>query len=160
MLEYQLERFPQDLMQGQKMAINLRQPSDDHWNIASDLILPLTIDSFRQRCEAKRMARHQEERSEGAEVSPMETPVPGKSPQVEVEGSREALPRRITLPRQHVIETTHEILACIHALQLQTMHEMGSVQEFDQTLARTVMAEFVRLQLIVGQDLTKSLIAL
>ena len=40
------------------------------------------------------------------------------------------------------------------------MHEMGSVQEVDRTLARTLMAEFVRLQLIVGEDLTKSLMAL
>ena len=30
----------------------------------------------------------------------------------------------------------------------------------DQTLARTLMAEFARLQLIVGEDFTKSLIAL
>ena len=40
------------------------------------------------------------------------------------------------------------------------MHEMGSVREVDRTLARTLMAEFVRLQLIVGEDLTKSLMAL
>ena len=39
------------------------------------------------------------------------------------------------------------------------MHEMGSVQELDRTLARTLMAEFTRLQLIIGEDLTKSLIA-
>ena len=160
MLVYEPERFPQDLTQGQKMAINLRQMSNDHWNIVSDLILPLMIDSFRQRREAKRTAWHQEEKSEGAEGSPIEPPAPGKSPQVEVEGSGEALPRRITLPRQRVIETMHKILARIHALRLQTMHEMGSVQEFDQTLARMLMAEFARLQLIVGEDLTKSLIAL
>ena len=40
------------------------------------------------------------------------------------------------------------------------MHEMGSVREVDRTLARTLMAKFVRLQLIVGEDLTKSLMAL
>ena len=40
------------------------------------------------------------------------------------------------------------------------MHEMGSVQELDWTLARVLMAEFARLQLIIGQDLTKRLIAL
>ena len=40
------------------------------------------------------------------------------------------------------------------------MHEMGSVWELDQTLAHTLMAEFARLQLIVGQDLTRSLISL
>ena len=40
------------------------------------------------------------------------------------------------------------------------MQEMGSVREVDQTLAWTLMAEFARLQLIVGEDFTKSLLAL
>ena len=38
MLEYEQEKFPQSLMQGPKMAINLRPPSSDHWNIVLDLI--------------------------------------------------------------------------------------------------------------------------
>ena len=46
MLEYEPERVPQDLTQGQKMVVNLRQPSSDHWNILSDLVLPMMIDSF------------------------------------------------------------------------------------------------------------------
>ena len=41
MLEYKLERIPQELTQGQKMAVNLRPPSNDHWNIVSDLVHPL-----------------------------------------------------------------------------------------------------------------------
>ena len=40
------------------------------------------------------------------------------------------------------------------------MHEMGGVRELEWTLVCTLMAEFVRLQLIVNGDLTKSLIAL
>ena len=106
------------------------------------------------------MALQQGERSEGAEASPTEVSAPGKSLKVEAEGSREVPSGGSVLPRQHVIETTQEILVHIHALHLQTMHEMGSVQELDWTLTRTFMAEFVRLQLIIGQDLTKSLIAL
>ena len=160
MLEYEAERFPPDLMQGPKMAINLRQPSNNHWNIASDLVLPLAVDIFRRRRDAKWVAQGLGEESEGAKVSPMEAPAPGESPQVEVKGSGEALPRRIALPGRCVIKTMHEILARVHTLRLQTMHEMGSVREFDRTLARTLMAEFARLQLIIGEDLTKSLIAL
>ena len=90
----------------------------------------------------------------------MTVSAPGKSLQVEVEGNGEALPGGSVLPRQCVIETMQEILARVHALHLQTMHEMGSVRELDRTLARALMAEFARLQLIIGQDLTKSLIAL
>ena len=40
------------------------------------------------------------------------------------------------------------------------MHEMESMWEVDRTLAQTLMAEFVRLQLIVGEDFTKSVLAL
>ena len=147
-------------MQGQKMAINLRQLSNDHWNIASDLVLPLMIDSFRQWREVKWMARDPEEKSEGAKVSSMEAPAPGESPQVKAGGSDEALPKMIVLPRQCVLETMHEILAHIHILHIQTMHEMGSMWEFDRTLARMLMPKFTRLQLIIGEDLTKSLITL
>ena len=44
LLEYKSEKFPQGLRQGQKIALNLKPPSKDHWNIASDLVLPLTLD--------------------------------------------------------------------------------------------------------------------
>ena len=80
MLEYKPEKFPQGLTQGPKMAINLRPPSGNHWNIISDLVLPLTVDTFRQRCEAKRTEQDLEGESEGAKVSPKEAPAPRKSP--------------------------------------------------------------------------------
>ena len=37
---------------------------------------------------------------------------------------------------------------------------MGSARELDRTLAHALMAEFARVQLVIGKDLTKSLIAL
>ena len=93
-------------------------------------------------------------------MSQTEAPTPGESPQLEVGGSGKALLTKTAPDRERVLETTCEILAHIHALHLQTMHEMGSVWEVDRTLARTLMAESARLQLIVGEDLTKSLMAL
>ena len=47
MLEYESEKFPQGLRQGQKRVLNLKPPSPDHWNILSDLILPLALDESR-----------------------------------------------------------------------------------------------------------------
>ena len=160
LLEYESEKFPQGLRQGQKIALSLKPPSKDHWNIASDLILPLTLDASRQRCEAKQAAQGLEGRSEGAKVSPTEAPTPGESPQIEAGGSGKALPIKTAHHWERVLETTREILARIHALHLQTMHEMGSVRELDRTLAQTLIAESARLQLIIGEDFTKSLIAL
>ena len=87
MLEYEPEKFPQGLMQGPKMAINLRPLSGDHWNIASDLILPLTVAIFRWRHEAKSAEQDLEGESEGSEVSPKEAPAARKAPQVVAGGS-------------------------------------------------------------------------
>ena len=160
MLEYEQEKFPQDLIQGSKMAINLRPPSSNHWNIASDLILPLTVDTFRQWREAKRAEQDLEGKSAGAEVSPKQAPAPGKAPQVVAGGSRAVSPTETTHQGERALETVHEILEHIHAIHLQTMHEMGGMRELEQTLVCTLMAEFARLQLILGEDLTKSLSAL
>ena len=109
---------------------------------------------------AKQAAQSQEVRLKGATASQPEAPTPEEPPELEAGGSGKALLTKMAPDRERVLETTCEILACIHALHLQTMHEMGSMQEVGRTLARTLMAEFVRLQLIVGEDFTKSLIAL
>ena len=106
------------------------------------------------------MAQGLEGRSEGAKVSPTEAPTPGESPQLEVGGSGKALPIKTAHHREQVLKSTCEFLGHLHALHLQMMHKMGSMREVDRTLARTLMAEFARLQLIVGEDLTKSLLAL
>ena len=160
MLEYKPEKFPQGLTQGPKMVINLRPPSSDHRNIISDLVLPLTVDMFRRRREAKRAEQGLEGESAGAKVSPKEAPAPGESPQVVVGGSRAVLPTETTHQGERALETACEILEHIHAIHIQTMHEMRGVRELEQTLVHTLMAEFARLQLILGEDITKSLSAL
>ena len=48
LLKYESEKFPQGLRQGQKRVLSLKPPSTDHWNIASDLVLPLALDECRQ----------------------------------------------------------------------------------------------------------------
>ena len=160
MLEYEQEKFPQGLMQGPKMAINLRLPSSDHWNIISDLVLPVTVDTYRQQREAKHAEQDLEGRSAGAEVSPEQAPAPGKAPQVGAGGSKAAFPTETTHQRERALETALDILEHIHAICLQVIHDMGGMRELEQTVVHTLMAEFVRLQLILGEDLTKSLLAL
>ena len=159
LLEYESEKLPQGLKQGQKRALNLKSPFTDHWNIASDLVLPLALDECRQQHEARQVVQGLEGRSKRVKVFPTEAPTLVESPQPVVGSSGAALPIKTTHCGERVLETAHEILACIHAIRLQATHEMGSMQELVQTLARTLMAEFVRQQLIIGEDLTKSLIA-
>ena len=52
------------------------------------------------------------------------------------------------------------ILDQAHALQLQFMGDLGHIRDLDRTLAGTLMAEFSRVQLIVQEDVGKSLVAL
>ena len=77
------------------------------------------------------VAQGLEGRSEGVKVSPTEEPTPEESPQPEAGGSGAALPIKTTPHRERVMEATCKILAHVHALHLQTMHEMGSVQDLD-----------------------------
>ena len=142
------------------MAINLGPPSSDHWNIVSDLVLPLTADMYRQWHEAKHAEQDPEGESARAEGSPKEAPAPRKAPQVVAGDSRAAIPTETTHQGERALETALDILKHIHAIRLQTMHDMGGMRELEQTLVRTLMAEFARLQLILGEDLTKSLSAL
>ena len=153
MLEYEPEKFPQSLVQGPKMLINLWPPSHEHWNIESNLILTLTMDTYQWQCEAKRAEQDPEWESVGAEASPKEMPVPEKAPQA-------ASPTETTHQGERDLETVLSIVERIHALCLQILHEMEGVRELEQAAIHTLMAEFARLQSILCEDLTKSLSAL
>ena len=160
MLEYEQEKFPQSLVQRPKMVINPGPPSSDHWNIISDLVLPLALDTYKWRREAKWAEQDPEVESVGAEGSPKEAPAPGKAPQVVAGGSKAAPPTETTHQGKRALETMFGILEHIHALRLQALHDMGGMREMEQAAVCTLMAEFTRLQLILGEDITKSLSAL
>ena len=160
MLEYKPEKFPQSLLQGPKMLISLWPPSRAHWNIESDLILTLTMDTYQWQLEAKRVEQDPERESAGAEASPKETPVPVKAPQAVASGSKAASPTETTHQGERDWETALSIVEHIHALCLQILHEMGSMSEVEHVAVHTLMAEFARLQSILCENLTKSLSAL
>ena len=158
MLEYKLQKLPQSMRQGPK--INLRPPSSEHWNIESDLMLTLTMETYKQRCEAKRAEQDPGQESAGAEASPKEMPVPKEAPLAVAGGSKAASPTETTHQGERDLETALGIVERIHALCLQIIHEMGSVREVEQAAVCTLMVEFARLQSILCEDLTKSLSAL
>ena len=106
------------------------------------------------------MEQAPEGESAGAEGSPKEAPAPRKTPQAVAGGSKAASPTETTHQGERALETALGILEHIHALRLQTLQDMGGVRKLEQTVVRTLMAEFARLQSILGKDLTKSLSAL
>ena len=56
-----------------------------------------------------------------------------------------------------VTELVRDPLDQMYALCLKTLQEMGFIREVDRALAKSIMSEFIRLQLIVGEDLNSSL---
>ena len=58
------------------------------------------------------------------------------------------------------MELVCDTLDQVYALHLETLQEMGFIQEVDRELAKSIMSEFLRLQLIVGDDLNTSLQAM
>ena len=97
---------------------------------------------------------HPGEAPEAAEVSPADEFSPQEAPPAKPEANKGAS------SSQWVLETTQGILEHIHASRLKALYEMGSTRELDRTLSRALMAKFARIQLVMGKDLTKSLIAL
>ena len=160
MLEYEPEKFPQSLLQGSKMLINLWPPSRVHWNIESNLILTLMMDRYQWRLEAKRVDQDPERESAGAGASPKETPVPKEAPQAVACHSKAASSMETAHQGERDLETALGIVERIHALRLQIIHKMGGMREVEQVAVRTLMVEFARLQSILCEDLTKSLSAL
>ena len=70
------------------------------------------------------------------------------------------LPKETAGEEERDLEIVRDIIRCLHAVRLQAMHDMGCVREVEQAAVRTLMAEFTRLQAILGEDLTRSLSAL
>ena len=65
-----------------------------------------------------------------------------------------------TLGAHEIREIIRETLDQVYALHLKTLQEMGFIWEVNRALAKSIMAELLRLQLIVGDDLNTSLWAM
>ena len=124
------------------MRISLCAPSQDHWTIVLDTVFPSTIEEYRRLREQ-------------ATSKPTKTGALPSSSSGNGAGRAEAAPSR-----ERTLQMARSILDQAHALQLQSMGDLGRIRELDRTLAGTLMAEFSRVQLIVQEDVGKSLVAL
>ena len=156
-LEHEPEKFPPSMRQGPKVVIPLRPPSSRHWNIDSDLIFGIAVDTHRRRYEAKKTGQDLERESTGAEESPRETPAPEWASLATASSSQAASPTETARQEEQDLEVALSAVRHIHTIRLQTIHDMGCVREVEQAAVSTIMAEFARLQAILGEDLTQSL---
>ena len=160
MLKHVPEKLPLNLRQGPKVAIPLKSPSSRHWNIDSDLTFGLAVDTHHRRHEAKETGQNLQQELAGAEESPRQAPIPEQVSLAMGGSSQAASPKESASEGERDLEIVRDVVRRIHAVCLQAMHDMGCVREVEQVAVRTLLAEFARLQAILGEDLTKSLSAL
>ena len=160
MLKYVLEKLPLNLQQGPKVAIPLRSPYSRHWNIETDLSFTIAVDTHCRRHEAKETGQDPQQELVGDEGSPRQAPVPEEVSPAIAGSSQAASPTETAHQEKQDLEIVRDIVRHLHAVCLQATHDMGCVREVEQVAVRTLMAEFARLQAILGEDLTQSLSAL
>ena len=142
LIPYDEETVSPELGPQPPMRISLCAPSQDHWTIVLDTVFPSTIEEYRRLWEQ-------------AASKPTETEALPSSDSGNRAGRAEAAPSR-----ERTLQMARSILDQAHALQLRSMADLGHIRELDRTLAGTLMAEFSRVQLIVLEDVRKSLVAL
>ena len=96
----------------------------------------------------------------GAEESPRDTPAPEEASLATAGSSQAVSPTETARQEEQDLEVALSAVRRIHAICLQTIHDMGCMREVEQAAVSTLMAEFARLQAILGEDLTQSLSAL
>ena len=139
---YDEETVPPELGPQPPMRISLCAPSQDHWTIVLDTVFPSTIEEYRRL------------REQAASKPTKAGALPSSSP-----GSG-AGRTKVAPSRERALQMARSILDQAHALQIQSMGDLGHIRDLDRTLAGTLMAEFSRVQLIVQEDVGKSLVAL
>ena len=159
MLKHVPEKLPPNLRQGPRVAIPLKSPSSRHWNIESNLIFSLEVDIHRWWHEAKVTGQDPQQELVGAEESPRHAPALEVS--LATGGSCQAAsPKESASEEECDLDIVRDVIRHLHTVRLQAMHNMVGVREVEQAAVRTLLAEFARLQAILGEDLTRSLSAL
>ena len=118
-----------ELEEAPQITVPLSVADPRHWNIANDSIFPSCIATFR--------ARHEATLALGTVAS--SKPLPPPTPPLEW---------------QEVDKRVTEVVDQEHDLQLQLLQEIGFVWEIDQALSKSLMVEFLRLKVIIGDDLS------
>ena len=148
----QKQVLPPKLEEAPQITVALAVADPNHWNIVNDPIYPSCLDIFKVGHEAS-MA------SEAA------TSIGGASSRGESSTPTQELPFSTwpqpppapTLEWQEVDARVAEVMDQVHDLHLQLMQEMGFIREIDQALSKSLMVEFLRLKVLIREDLSGTL---
>ena len=128
---------------------------DRHWNVTNDPIYPACLEGLRRRHESSRVS--QVDGSADVSGTGGGGPTLAVTPPPAASANPSPPP---ALSGHEILELVRDTLDQVYALHLETLQEMGFIREVDRALSKSLMSEFIRLQLIVGDDLNTSLRAM
>ena len=137
------------------MSAALAEADDGHWNIMNDPIYPTCLEGLRRRHESSQASK--------ANKSAKGSGTGGGSPTCAMTPPSATSSQPLftpTLGAHEIRGIIRDTLDQVYALCLETLQEMGFIREVDRALAKSIMVEFLKLQLIVGDDLNTSLLAM
>ena len=155
LLNFQKQQLIPELCEHSMVLAALVKADDGHWNVTNDPVYPACLEVFRTRHESSQdpQANKSAEGSGTGGGSPTGVTTP-----LSTTSSQPLLTP--TLGAHEIREIVRETLDQVYALCLKALQEMGFIWEVDRALAKSLMAEFIRLQLIVGDGLNTSLWAM
>ena len=152
----QRQKITPELLESPRVTVSLAPVDEGHWNIVNDPIYPTCLDQFRERHEAasKNPTSQQFQVPDvnqmfDSTVTPSDSTVPIP-----------ILPATLPLGREDVNRIVQETLDTFHDLCIEAIQGMGAIREIDRSLSKGIMSEFLRLQLIVCNNFSKSLMSL
>ena len=144
--------LPPELEEAPQITVALSAANPNHWNIMNDPIFPSCLDIFKARHKASLAS--EAATSNGGASSGGESSTPTQELPLVTWLQPPPTP---TLEWQEVDTRVAEVMDQVHNLHLQLMQEMGFIREIDQALSKSLMVEFLRLKVIIGDDLSGTL---
>ena len=154
LLNFQKQQLIPKLCEHSMVLAALAEADDRHWNVTNDPICPACLEGFR---------RHESSQASQANKSAEGSGTGGGSPTCAMTPPSSTSSQPLftpTLGAHEIRGIVCDTLDQVYALRLETLQEIGFIRKVDRTLAKSIMAEFLRLQLIVGDDLNTSLRAM
>ena len=144
--------LPPKLEEAPQITVPLSAADPHHWNIVNDPIFPNCLATFRVRHEASlasgTAASTGGASSRGGSSTPLQELPSATWPQP---------PPTPPLEWHEVNTRVTEVMDQVHNLHLQLLQEIGFIHEIDQALSKSLMVEFLRLKIIIGDDLSGAL---
>ena len=141
-----------ELEEAPQITVPLSVADPHHWNIVNDPIFPNCLATFRVRHEASLAS------GTAASTGGASSRGGGSTPLQELPSA--TWPQHPPTPplEWHEVDTrVTEVMDQVHDFHLQLLQEIGFVREIDQALSKSFMVEFLRLKIIIGDDLSRAL---